>query len=84
MEMSGEVPKKLRIPLERLAPGDVLFFGAHGPKSKPAEVDHTGIYLGNGWFINSSGYGVAIARLDGWHASSFAWGRRPLTEAGLS
>ena len=53
------------------------------PKSKPAEVDHTGIYLGNGWFIHSSGYGVAVARLDGWYASSFAWARRPLTEAKL-
>jgi len=47
-------------------------------------VDHTGIYLGNGWFIHSSGFGVAVARLDGWYASGFAWGRRPLAEAGLS
>jgi cell wall-associated NlpC family hydrolase len=80
MEMSGEVPKKLRIPLEQLAPGDVLFFGAHGPKSRPVEVDHTGIYLGNGWFIHSSEYGVALAQLDGWYAEGFAWARRPLSE----
>jgi cell wall-associated NlpC family hydrolase len=80
MEMSGEVAKKLRIPLEKLAPGDVLFFGAHGPKSKPAEVDHTGIYLGNGWLIHSSEYGVALAQLDGWYAEGFAWARRPLSE----
>ena len=64
-------------------PADVIFFGAQGPKSKPAQVDHTGIYLGNGWFIHSSGYGVAVATLSGWYASSFAWGRRPLAEAGL-
>jgi cell wall-associated NlpC family hydrolase len=80
MEMSGEVPKKLRIPLEKLAPGDVLFFGAHGPKSKPGEVDHAGIYLGSGWFIHSSGWGVALAQLDGWYAEGFAWARRPLSE----
>ena len=80
MEMSGEVPKKLRIPLEKLAPGDVLFFGVHGPKSKPGEVDHAGIYLGSGWFIHSSGYGVAVAQLDGWYAEGFAWARRPLSE----
>ena len=80
MEMSGEVPKKLRIPFEELAPGDVLFFGAHGPKSKPAEVDHAGIYLGNGWLIHSSEYGVALAPLDGWHSQRFAWARRPLAE----
>ena len=42
-----------------------------------------GIYVGNGWFIHSSEYGVALARLDGWYAKEFAWGRRPLAEAGL-
>lgn len=84
MQMSGEVPKSERIAFDDLEPADVLFFGARGPKSKPAQINHTGIYLGNGWFINSSGYGVAIAPLDGWHAESFAWGRRPLTEAGLA
>jgi cell wall-associated NlpC family hydrolase len=84
MQMSGEVPKSARVAFDDLEPADVLFFGARGSKSKPAQINHTGIYLGNGWFINSSGYGVAIARLDGWHASSFAWGRRPLTEAGLT
>ena len=82
MQMSGEVPKYRRIGLKKLQPGDVLFFG-NGPKSKPSEVDHAGIYLGNGWYINSSGYGVAIASLDGGHGSRFAWARRPLAEAGL-
>ena len=82
MEMSGEVPRSRRIGIKKLQPGDVLFFG-NGPKSTPAEVDHTGIYLGNGWFINSSGYGVALATLDGGAASRFAWARRPLAEAGL-
>jgi hypothetical protein len=27
-------------------PGDVLFFGPSGPRSKPASIGHTGIYLG--------------------------------------
>jgi len=82
MQMSGEVAKSERIEFDELEPADILFFG-RGPKSKPAQVNHTGIYLGNGWFIHSSGYGVALARLDGWYASGFAWARRPLTEAGL-
>jgi cell wall-associated NlpC family hydrolase len=43
-----------------------------------------GIYVGNGWFVHSSGYGVALARLDGWYVHEFAWGRRPLAEAGLT
>ena len=81
--MSGEVPAAKRIPLAKLQPADVLFFGSAGPKSKPAQVNHMGIYLGNGWFIQSSGYGVAVAQLSGWYAQHFAWARRPLAEAGL-
>ena len=55
-EMSGEVPPAQRIKkVENLQPGDVIFQGANGPKSKPAQVDHAGIYLGGGWFIHSSG-----------------------------
>jgi len=81
--MSGEVPASKRIPFARLQPADVIFFG-NGPKSKPAQVGHMGIYVGNGWFVHSSGYGVALAQLTGWYRSSFAWGRRPLAEAGLT
>jgi cell wall-associated NlpC family hydrolase len=81
--MSGEVPAAKRIPFAKLQPADVIFFGAGGPRSKPAQVDHMGIYLGNGWFIHSSGYGVAVATLSGWYEKRFAWGRRPLAESGL-
>jgi cell wall-associated NlpC family hydrolase len=81
--MSGEVPKSQRIALADLQPADVVFFGDKGPRSKPAQVGHMGIYLGNGWFIHSSDYGVALATLTGWYAREFAWGRRPLAEAGL-
>jgi cell wall-associated NlpC family hydrolase len=81
--MSGEVPAAKRIPLAKLQPADVIFFGGNGPRSKPAQVNHVGVYLGNGWFIHSSGYGVAVAPLSGWYAKRFAWGRRPLAEAGL-
>jgi cell wall-associated NlpC family hydrolase len=82
--MSGEVPARDRIPLAELQPADVLFFGARGPRSKPSQVNHMAIYLGNGWFIHSSEYGVAVAQLAGWYATRFAWARRPLAEAGLS
>jgi cell wall-associated NlpC family hydrolase len=82
--MSGEVGRAKRIPFAKLEPGDVLFFGAHGPKSKPAEIDHMGVYLGGGWFVQSSDQGVALAPLTGWYRQGFAWARRPLAEAGLS
>ncbi len=82
--MSGEVPKAKRIPAAALQPADVVFFGSRGPKSTPAEVDHMGIYLGNGWFVHSSRYGVAVESLTGWYQQRLAWARRPLAEAGLA
>ena len=81
--MSGEVPAAKRIALDALQPADLVFFGAKGPRSKPAQVDHMGIYVGNGWFVHSSGRGVALETLDGWYRERFAWARRPLAEAGL-
>ena len=81
--MTGEVPAAKRIALANLQPADVLFIGAKGSKPKPAQIDHAGVYLGNGWFIHSSSYGVAVTTLTGWYAKRFAWGRRPLAEAGL-
>ena len=81
MEMSGEVPRRDRIGAAKLEPGDVLFFGK-GPRSKPREIDHAGIYLGDGWFIHASDGGVSLSSLD-WSRSTFAWARRPLAEAAL-
>jgi cell wall-associated NlpC family hydrolase len=83
-QMSAEVPRSQRIGLAKLEPADVIFFGDRGPRSQPSQVGHMGIYVGNGWFVHSSEYGVALARLDGWYAREFAWARRPLAEAGLS
>jgi cell wall-associated NlpC family hydrolase len=81
--MSVEVPRSKRIPLAKLQPADVVFFGTKGSKSTGAQIFHTGIYVGNGWFIQSSDYGVALAQLSGWYQKRFAWGRSPLKEAGL-
>ena len=84
-EMSGEVGPARRIKQARnLQPGDVLFQGASGPRSKPAQVDHAGIYLGGGWFVHSSGNGTTLHPFDGWYRDRFAWARRPLREAGLA
>ena len=84
-QMSGEVGPSRRIKQARnLQPGDVLFQGAKGPSSKPAQVDHAGIYLGGGWFVHSSGSGTTLHPFEGWYRDRFAWARRPLREAGLS
>lgn len=82
-QMSGEVPRYERIPIGKLQPADVMFFGGKGPRSSPGIVDHTALYLGNGWFIQSSDQGVTLLPFDGWWTQYFAWGRRPLREAGL-
>jgi cell wall-associated NlpC family hydrolase len=81
--MSVEVPRSKRIPFSKLQPADVVFFGTKGSHSTGSQIFHTGIYVGNGWFIQSSDYGVALAQLSGWYKKRFAWGRRPLREAGL-
>ena len=82
-DMAGEVPRRQRIKPTRLAPADLVFFGPGGPRARPSRIDHMGLYLGNGWLIHSSRYGVALAQLDGWYEDRLAWGRRPLAEAGL-
>jgi cell wall-associated NlpC family hydrolase len=81
--MAGEVPRRRRIKIERLMPADLLFFGSSGRHAKPAQIDHMALYLGNGWQIHSSRYGVALAPVGGWYEQHLAWGRRPLAEAGL-
>jgi cell wall-associated NlpC family hydrolase len=83
-DMSGEVTKAQRIPPDQIQAADLVFFGDKGRKSKPAQIGHMGIALGNGWFVHSSGRGVTVTPLEGWYAERLAWARRPLAEAGLA
>jgi cell wall-associated NlpC family hydrolase len=82
--MSGEMPRAQRIPRAGLLPADIVFFGDRGPRSRPTQIGHMGMYLGGGWVVHSSSQGVTLVPLENWWADSFAWGRRPLAEAGLS
>jgi cell wall-associated NlpC family hydrolase len=81
--MSGEVARSARVARDALEPGDVVFFGDRGVNSKPAEVGHTGIYVGNGWMVHSSRFGTTLTPMRDWYETRFAWARRPLVEAGL-
>ncbi len=83
-EMSGEVATAARLAREQLQAADVVFFGPRGARSRPNEVGHMGIHLGNGWIVHSSRFGTTLTPMTGWYESSFAWGRRPLVEAGLA
>ncbi len=82
--MSGEVARSARIARDALEPGDVAFFGDRGARSAPAEVGHMGIYLGNDWIVHSSRFGTTLTPMKDWYETRFAWGRRPLAEAGVS
>jgi cell wall-associated NlpC family hydrolase len=77
------IARARRIPRAKLQPGDAIYFGDKGPRSTPAQNYHAAVYMGNGWFIHSSGGngGVAINQLDGsWWQGQFAWGRRALKQ----
>jgi NlpC/P60 family len=82
--MAGEVPKSARVRRARLRPGDLVFFSERGREARPADVSHMGIYAGGGWFVHSSSQGTTMTTLSGWYEDRFAWGRRPLREAGLA
>jgi len=84
--MARALPVSRRIPYSRLRPGDVLFWSdktPHGVSTHWEHIFHTGIYLGNGWTIDSHGLGdgVTIDRMtpgSGWYHDFFAFGWRLL------
>lgn len=58
--------------------GDLMFFSSNGGK-KWSDVNHVGLYVGNGWMIHSSGSsdGPVIERVsDGYYRGNFVYGRR--------
>jgi hypothetical protein len=78
---------KPRITRKQLQCGDLIFFGPKGPKSDVESIYHAGLYLGDGWFIHSTGStdGVTLSSLDSssYYKSNFAWGRRVLKPSEL-
>ncbi|HEY6888802.1 MAG TPA: NlpC/P60 family protein [Solirubrobacter sp.] len=80
-QMAGEIPKRERLHLDEIAPGDLVFFGTAKFNGKATEtgVDHVGIALSPHWMIHSSAQGVYVSSLDdAWRQARFTWARRVL------
>jgi hypothetical protein len=82
-DMAAHIPTAKRITYRNLRPGDILFWSSnpHGVLTASSTVYHTGIYLGNGWTINSHGDGAGVtidymAPGAGWFHDAFAFGWR--------
>ncbi len=82
-DMAAHIPIASRITYSHLRPGDVLFWSSapRGVLTASSTVYHTGIYLGNGWTINSHGDGAGVtidymAPGAGWFHDAFAFGWR--------
>lgn len=76
-----------RISRKNLKSGDIIFFAYGGAKAPLSSIMHVGIYLGNGWFIHSTGSsaGVTLATLNGTRNTYWKdtfWGGRRVLGAG--
>jgi len=84
-EMSAHVPYARRMPRSQLQPGDILFWSSNpkGLLTNSSTIYHAGIYLGNGWTINSHGGGAGVTvdymgQPGSWFHDAFAFGWRVL------
>ncbi len=83
--MAKALPVARRIPRAHLHPGDIAFWSTapNGVHTNWSTVEHTGIYLGGGWVIDSNGSsdGVTLDYMGagaGWYHDAFAFGWRVL------
>ena len=87
-DMAAQLRVSNRIHRRDLRPGDILLWSSapNGVRTKWSTVYHAGIYLGNGWTINSHGSGDGVT-LDymgkgaGWFHDAFAFGWRVMPRA---
>lgn len=73
---SDQMAYGLSVPASQLQPGDRLYFT---PRSDGLTVEHTGLYIGNGYFIHASSgkHKVAISSLsEPYYHKNFACARR--------
>ena len=58
-----------------LAIGNLMFFASDGGSSWE-DVDHVGMYVGNGWMMHSTDGGPQLQWVgDGYYHDEFLWGR---------
>ncbi|MCA1703522.1 MAG: C40 family peptidase, partial [Actinobacteria bacterium] len=80
-DMAKAAPKHLSF--ADLKPADLVFFASEGRKARARDVYHTGIYLGDGWMIHSSGSrdGISLANIGAgsWWRDQVFGGRRVVT-----
>ncbi len=77
---AGQMLAARRVSLDALAPGDLVFFASEG-----AQIDHVGIYAGDGRFLHAprTGRPVGYDRLDDeWYARAPASAGRFWTDDG--
>jgi len=63
---------------DKLRVGDLMLFSSNGGK-KWSDVNHVGLYVGNGWMIHSSGSNdgpIVQWVADGYYRDNFVYGRR--------
>jgi cell wall-associated NlpC family hydrolase len=77
--MSAEISREQRVKKRDLQPGDLVFFGSRGRRSKPAEIGHVAIYFGSGWLIHASRLGTSLSPLTDWYDTNFAFAARLLS-----
>jgi gamma-D-glutamyl-L-lysine dipeptidyl-peptidase len=56
LQFQHGAPTEPQAGYEKLKEGDLVFFGRKADVDHPARATHVGLYLGNGNYINSSGY----------------------------
>jgi cell wall-associated NlpC family hydrolase len=80
-DMAGATVTQLAY--DELQPGDLMFFASNGGNTAD-DVDHVGVYLGDGWMFHSTGGGPQIEWVgDGYWQDTFVWGRDLASEKGM-
>jgi hypothetical protein len=76
-DMAFERPRQ-RIATGDARPGDLVFFGPAGPRSRRGTISHMAIALGDGWIVHSAGSrgGPSVGHLDAYWPSATAFARR--------